>query len=372
MAGQFSPEVKALLLERMFHLIQSDGQALLGVQIDDLGRRLQIKLNRLYQIPENIHSKKTNCLLISGVLLLNIANAITRCSSSALSETSENSPVTTVQNLLNVLENYKRCYREGSKLEQRACSLLTPLFCSTLGTIIASINIQTNNTITPEALDWLSAGLNSDVASSRLKLASVFYRVRNLGNTEFILRHIEGHYGFNTSEPICGCYNFGKNQIRRMFVEVAYYENEEAVRSACAFCVKFIPAEIHCIPQELQYEMFRSTQDDLLHRDERKDFWMDWAVVDSLPYLYFLQYKTYRHFQRLDDQHQALANLVRTIETEVNLGHRETALNLLGQCMEQENKPNKALLCYMMSLNVRKRNNAARFHICRLLARLLG
>ncbi|XP_053384539.1 uncharacterized protein LOC123533169 [Mercenaria mercenaria] len=370
MTGEFSPEVKALLLERVFHLIQTDGQALLRVQIDDLGQRLQIKLNMLYQIPENIPSKKENCLRISGSLLLNTAETITVCSSSIISKTIQNSPITTIQNLRNVLTNYKRCYREGSKLEQRASSLIAPLFCSTLGTVIASSNIQTNNIIPPEAIDWLCAGLNSDVAASKLKLASVFYSVRDLENTEFILRYTEGDFCFDMVEPVCYCYIISRNKYRRMFVEVAYHQNEEAVRSVCAFCVKFTRAEIHCVPQELQYEMYRSTQDDLLYR-ESNDYWMDWAVVDSLPYLYFLQYKTYRYLQRFDDQHQALVNLAKTTETERNLGHRETALNLLGQCMEQENQPNKALNCYMISLKVRERNNAASFHIRRLLANLI-
>ncbi|XP_053392252.1 uncharacterized protein LOC128554942 [Mercenaria mercenaria] len=371
MAGQFSAEVKSLLLERLFRLIQSDGQALLGVQIDDLGQRLQIKLSMLYQIAENIPSKKENCLRISETLFCGTAKSITECSRIMLSETSENSPVTSVQSMLNVLAQYKRCYREGSKLEQRASSLLTPLICSTLGTTIASINIQENNTIPPEALDWLSAGLNSDVASGKLKLASVLYSVGNMVETEFILRDTEGHYGFNIGLPLCQCYEFSRNTAPRMFLEVAYHQNEEALRSVFAFCVRFTQDEIHCVPRELQYEMYRSTQDDLLHRDEVKDYWMDWAVVDSLPFLYFLQYKTYRQLQRFDDQHEALANLARTTETEENLGHRETALNLIGQCMEQENQPNKALHCYMMSLKVRERNNAARFHICRLLASLM-
>ncbi|XP_045210717.2 uncharacterized protein LOC123562132 [Mercenaria mercenaria] len=372
MAGQFSPEVKALLLERTSFLIQTDGQALLEVQIDDLGQRLQIKLNMLYQIAENISSKKENYLCISGRSLHDIASNIPLCSGETLLKIIQNSPVTTVQTLLNVIAHYKRCYIKGSKLEQKACSLLTPLVCSTLGTTIASINIQTNNALPPEALDWLSAGLNSDVASSRLKLSSVFYSVGNMIETEFILRNTEGHYGFGITEAVCGCYEHFTDTILRMFAEAAYHQNEEVVRNVCAFCVKFTPAETHCVPRELQYEMNRSTLADLLHRDEVHDYWMDWAVVDSLPYLYFLQYKTYRHLQRSDDQHQALANLARTVETEVNLGHRETALNLLGQCMEQENQPNKALICYMRSLKIRERNNAARLHICRLLANFVS
>ncbi|XP_045199986.2 uncharacterized protein LOC123554133 [Mercenaria mercenaria] len=372
MAGQFSSEVKALLLERMSYLIQSDGQALLRVHIDDLGQRLQIKLNMLYQKAENIPSKNDSCLQISGLLLLAIADATSGCISKTLSETIPNSPATAVQNLLNVLANHERYYKEGSKLEQRACSFLAPLVCSTLGSVITSNNIQTNNTIPPEALDWLSAGLNSDVASGKLKLASVFYSVRNLENTEFILRNTKGHYDFKKVEPICSCCGFSRNGLRRIFLEVAYHQNEEVLRNVSAFCVILTPAEIHCVPRELHYEMFRSTGDDLLHRNEDTDYWMDWAVVDSLPYLYFLQYKTYKYLQKFDDQNHALVMLAISAGIQQNLGHRETALNLLGQCLEQENQPNKALLCYMRSLKVRERNNIAKVHICRMFANLIS
>jgi tetratricopeptide (TPR) repeat protein len=109
----------------------------------------------------------------------------------------------------------------------------------------------------------------------------------------------------------------------------------------------------------------------MIHRDEVKDFWMDLAVVDSLPFLYFLQYKIYSHLQRRQDQQQALSKLKRTIETDKNLHHRETALNILGQCMEQEDRPQQALNCYLLSLQQRARNNAANIHICKLLSVLL-
>jgi tetratricopeptide (TPR) repeat protein len=90
-------------------------------------------------------------------------------------------------------------------------------------------------------------------------------------------------------------------------------------------------------------------------------------VVDSLPYLYFLQYKTYGHLQRYDEQRQALNKLVNSIYTTRNIGHKETALNLLGQCYQQENRNTEALHCYINSIRIRPTNNAAKLHICLLL-----
>jgi tetratricopeptide (TPR) repeat protein len=156
---------------------------------------------------------------------------------------------------------------------------------------------------------------------------------------------------------------------RERFDELCYESNEECtlLKHITASCVYFIRCEINCCPLELQYEMFRSTQEDLAYRS-RDDDWMKMAVVDALTYLYFMQYKTYSRLGRLDDKQRALSNIARTIDNEPNLGHKETALNLLGQCMEQEYRKDDALKCFLMSLKIRSRHNAAKFHIFRLLA----
>jgi hypothetical protein len=98
---------------------------------------------------------------------------------------------------------------------------------------------------------------------------------------------------------------------------------------------------------------------------------MDWATVDSLPFIYFLQYKIYGHLKRHQEKQQALNKLKRTTFPGENLNHRETALNILGQIMEQENRPYYAFNCYIYSLRERARNNAAKIHLCRLLSCIL-
>jgi tetratricopeptide (TPR) repeat protein len=189
---------------------------------------------------------------------------------------------------------------------------------------------------------------------------------------ELILRHTEQQYDSYPVLPMCGCWNKRQSVVSAEFMRVCGEQSEDCTKHITAFCVRFIQKDINCVPRELQYEMFRSTQDDMIHRNQYEDFWMDCAVVDSLPFLYFLQYKIYSHLQRHQDQQQALNKLIRTIVTDKNLGHRETALNILGQCMEQENRPQQALNCYLLSLQLRSRNNVANFHICKLLSGLLA
>jgi hypothetical protein len=195
----------------------------------------------------------------------------------------------------------------------------------------------------------------------------VLYSTGDMEKAELILRHTEQQYDSYPVRPMCACWDKPPPAVTADFKRICGEQGEDCIKHITSFCVRFIQKEIHCIPHELQYEMFRSTQDDMIHRDQLDD-WMDWAVVDSLPFLYFLQYKVYSHLQRHQDQQQALCKLIRTIATDKKLGHRETALNILGQCMEQENRPQHALQCYQLSLQQRTRNNVANFHIGKLLS----
>jgi hypothetical protein len=236
---------------------------------------------------------------------------------------------------------------------------------------LASSNINQQDHLTyKKALSFMSLG---KIASGKLKLASVLYCTGDIESTELVLKNIEECYDLSAVEPVCGCYRFKHDARRERFNRLCYESNEEwqLLKQITASCVRFIRCEINCCPLELQHEMFRSTQEDLAYRS-RFDKWMDMAVVDSLPYLYFMQYKIYSRQGRQDDKKRALSNIARTIDVEPNLGHSETALNLLGQCMEEENYLENAFKCYVRSLQIRERNNAAKFHICNMLHKLIN
>ena len=96
---------------------------------------------------------------------------------------------------------------------------------------------------------------------------------------------------------------------------------------------------------------------------------MNWAVVDSRPFLYYLQYLTFRGLGLRHRQEQTVRSLEDSIEDGLNHGHLfhpETAAHLLAHCCEMENQPDWALLAYLFSQLVRPRNNAANWHIQRL------
>ncbi|XP_053402062.1 uncharacterized protein LOC128557790 [Mercenaria mercenaria] len=361
MARRISPHNKLRIIEILQKIIQSKGRALLKIPIDDLGTRLQVKINmgeafQYHETPGQMYAK------ISTELLINITKCISVSYKFLLGSMHDGNEMV-YERLSDFTLTLTRMYRAMgfNSLEKSALKLFAPLLSSSLGSVIASHDIYTTHSISPEALSWFSVGLNSDVASGRLKLASALCCVGDMEKAVFVLRNIEEMYDLNTVEPVCDCYDHPQYYVRQGFINKCNTGHEELIQHNTAFCVRFLQCEICCVPKELQYEMFRSTQEDRLERNEISDVWMDWAVVDSLPNLYFLQYKTYGSLQRVADQQCALAKLVTTIETERNLGHRETALNLLGQCMEQENQHIDALRCYMISLKIRARNNAANF-----------
>ncbi|XP_053387885.1 uncharacterized protein LOC128551226 [Mercenaria mercenaria] len=373
MAGKISYPAQQQLLAILEPIIKCEVWALMDIPIDDLGKRLQEKMTMLPMYPPGFYYNPTADVSSKavGILMYDFFfNVYSRLYSKIIRPVRNEIVPFLLFNTISILVKIYRAV-ESDTLQKSVCRLLAPHFCSFLGSVMASTDIDACNSISHMALAWFSAGLNSDVSSSRLKFASALYCAGDMKRTENVLGHVEEKYDLDVVAPVCGCsacyHSLGVVTIKPGFFSKCDTGNEELMKDIVAFCVKFSRCEINCVPQELQYELFRSPQQELLVRDE-DDGWMDWAVVDSLPYLYFLQYKTYRHLQRGADQQRALLHLATTIDTYPNLRHRETALNLLGQCLEQENRYDAAFCCYIKSRNIRTRNNAANIHICKLLS----
>jgi hypothetical protein len=361
MSGKISPVVKPYILEILNNIINSEGAALFEIKCNDIGSRFYLKFSNFCPI-------KTSDM-ISGSLFMNLALLISRTPIKTHNFLKDSSPHEAFEKLKNYVLKTLNFQHEG--FDKTASILLLPWYCTTLGSVLASINISQYNTVSADALKLISLGLNADVASSKLKLASILCCAQEIQKADLVLDEIEGGYDLQIVEPACICHIFLRKPLRPGFDELCDNHNEEVLQYTTASCVKFLPCEIHCIPTELRYEMFRSTQEEKIIRSE-DDEWMDCAVVDSLPYLYFLQYKVYSHSAGHDQKQAALLKLFKTIKEEPNLGHRETALNLLGKCMEQEGRAGDALQYYLMSLNERVRNNVAKIHICILLSVLIN
>ncbi|XP_045157380.2 uncharacterized protein LOC123523789 [Mercenaria mercenaria] len=258
MRGHISHEYKPYILEILQYIINSEGRALLGIECDDLGARIQLKLSCFVEFKTSDFISGNILENTAGFLVMDIWNCLVLIRSNTYKET--------VQILLKYIFKLVRVSNQCQRLDKTACCLLARPLSTTLGTVLASHNIQHDNAISAEALTLISLGLNTDVASGKLKLASMLYCIGDTQRTEIVLRDIEESYDLNIVEPICHCYQFIAQAPRRGFIAICDNHNEEAIQYTTALCVKFLPCEINCVPTELKYEMFRSTQGDLVSR----------------------------------------------------------------------------------------------------------
>ncbi|XP_045202238.2 uncharacterized protein LOC123555712 [Mercenaria mercenaria] len=373
--GRLNLETRQNIVFMIGNIIDSKCIAILGIEMDNIGDRLYaicnpfIRRNSIYFM-----SPKDVCLNVYKRLQYELYQVIHA-----------------FQNIVNGLDNHTHIincddvkdnirkvlkFREsGSCSERTTAEMLTPLLCTTLGTKLASADISRGRCISAESLQWLSFGIDSDVASGRLKLATVLFCSGDIHSASVTLHDVEQRYDTRVTQPICVCRS---TNIQGDYSSVRFsdncllcYDYKTTLNINVAFGVVFTRDEKHCVPNALQYEMFRCTEEERRTRDKYSDNWMDWAVVDSLPYLYYLQYMTYRRLDNRAGQQRALGRLIHTIDTEPHLFHRETALNLLGQCMEIEDRLTDTFTCYRRSLNWKSTHNVARWHIVNLLYRFL-
>ena len=365
MAGQFSARDRCIILGRIRHLVETDGHlGLFGIQIDHIGERLKNKLSMIPNLSHHILTPDKITGDVSVTLYLGIAAKVSICHK------------LTVQNLRPAIQRIVMYNKEGNNLEHTASMILVPTLCITLGSILASKDIGLSIPVSVQAFDWIHKGLGicSNV-SNYIKLASINYCSGATEEAEVILTSIERKLGSEVTVSFCVCCfnaDIETYEVPVEFLPLCTSVTETAIQDHIAYCVIFARNESNCIPLELQYEMYRTIHDDMPYMINAEKLWMDCAVVDCLPYLYFLQYKTYNKLCKHREQQQALQNLVNTTETETNLRHRETTLNLLGQIMEQNQRYQDALTYFILSLQYRERNNAAKWHICKLIAHIFN
>jgi len=240
-----------------------------------------------------------------------------------------------------------------------------------LASTAASICLQQGIHMGTRIWSWYSAAMNTDVASTRLKLASMLYCKGDLQLAADVLEDVERRYN-NTVQAMCGCGRMDPlvRKPRETFTEAVYEENNDVLSTnRVAYCVSFLPQEEFCVPPILHYEMVRAVGDDTQHRHPAECVWMNWAVVDSLPFMYYLQYLTFRGLGLRHRQLQALDSLLDSILDGIDhdqVFHPETAGHLMAHGWEMENRPDCALILYLASQSAIPRHNAANWHIRRL------
>ncbi|XP_060608502.1 uncharacterized protein LOC132760531 [Ruditapes philippinarum] len=351
MARRISPDIKPQILAIIQNILRSDGKALEDIEIDHLGMRITGRI-------VHIHCKLLSPLKykpdISGHLLYTFMSRLSYGICGYLTELTHLQTENVVQKLSVSINKLTTFHNEGTEYEQKACELISNFLYMSLGSVLASNSISKNETIQRNSLVMLEQGSANDI-SSTLKWASVFYCKGDMPQTISILDTILEQYSIESLQSVCCCYQSrDKGERKHEFEEVCVEGDIKHVLKHTAFCVRFLPCEVNCVPEELKHEYFRPNMDAL-----HKDYWMDWAVVDSIPYYYFLLYKVQKIQGNMERQQAAFDKLRRAIDSDSNLGHKETDLNLLAQCMEQEGMLDDARDCYTASTDLRPVHNAA-------------
>ncbi|KAH3750085.1 uncharacterized protein LOC127848803 [Dreissena polymorpha] len=370
--GKLSKSHQKRLLVYIELLIRNNLQDVFYIGIDNIGCRLQAcSMRHFVQAGEF----RGVCLRNSIRLLLKFECWIRLSSSLVHLQHHQCSSHTTLQQHLKYAI-YK--FHENSTnviLKSAAIEFIKHFYALHIS-MQASYYLRLRNVLDSENIKRFQYSLNMDVASSRLKFASMLYCGGHLRAAVRVLENVEGSYHSNV-KTICGCRRAQGDSDLQVFANMLSGNTENGFSELpFTFCVQLLRQESYCTPFILLFEMNRNiSEDEVAQRSRPEKRWMDSAKVDSRPFLHYLQYLTYGGLGERGNQLYALRFLESYIcdkRNMIHMYHAETSLNLLGHCYEMEGNYEDALHYYEQSLRFYDTNNAANWHVRRVLRIISG
>jgi len=333
----------------------------------------QIKMDMLgFRLMPDIHilddsRRHNNQLYILREILYMIPARMSNTVSELLSASRLQNIYEAVQGIIGHLRLLHTTQDNGSSIECEAASLLLPHLYGTLASTLASCCINLQLPVTEFVINLYKLSFSSDRMSTKLKYASMLYCSGQCAAAAEMLTHCEGLLGPDVAHYcMCGGRSW---QPSDAYLEDGLDGNiADLLKSHSTVCVKFSIHERCCVPEHLQCEMFRTmtNEDQQLRNGHNK--WMDFVVIDCVPFLYYLQYLVYRQLGQPARNMAALQKLEDYVCQPGGIpGHVDTALNVLAHCQELENRPDAALCYYQQSVMYYSRNNIANWHLVRLL-----
>ena len=138
-------------------------------------------------------------------------------------------------------------------------------------------------------------------------------------------------------------------------------------------CVHFFPHEQQITPVAINYEMIRFyvTPFKLLRKHYRNPQWYFWGVVDGHFLQLFLLYLNHRALGQNSQATVDVKKMIRLLNSKT-VCHRETCLNLLGDVHRDKGEINRAVQCFIKSLETNPLCNAAYWHLCFLICKTIN
>ena len=138
-------------------------------------------------------------------------------------------------------------------------------------------------------------------------------------------------------------------------------------------CVHFFPHEQQITPVAINYEMIRSyvTPFKLLEKYYLIPQWYLWSVVDGHFLQLFLLYLNHRDLGQNSQATKYVKKMIRQLNSKT-VCHRETSLNILGYVHKDRGEINRAVQCFLKSLETNPLCNAAFWHLCFLICETIN
>ncbi|KAH3740047.1 uncharacterized protein LOC127851441 isoform X1 [Dreissena polymorpha] len=371
--GKLSKVQQRHLLVYIDSMISNNLQDIFCMGIDNIGSRL--KACDVLRIGKTCELGRV-CLRNSISLLL-MFDCLSRFLASFTFYTEElvGSSFTTFEQ--DIMNKIRTCveYPTNARLKTVPLRVIKRLFLLQISIRISN-RLRLRNVLGSESIRRVQYSLNSDVASSHLKLASQLYCSGHFHAAVRVLEDVDRRY-HNRVKAVCGHRILPDDQDIDTFANMISSHNDKVFSELpFAFCVSFFRQEMYCAPFILWFEMNRNTTaEEAAQRYYIEKEWMDCAEVDARTFLHYLQYLTYGGLGERDNQLHTLRVFecfINDIRNHSKIHHAETAINLLGHCYEMEGDYERALQYYELSLHCLGTNNAANWHVRRVLRLING
>lgn len=326
-------------------IIQDPVRHLCSIHSDGIGNRmLGLTTVGCYRFQMFSSQDQTQTKLVK-TLLVTLVERIERKFFDFLRMVQNMSALDSVRAIDKRLKLYIEFITKGSPYEQFIAKILFPKCCSMSASIQASESFASSSkkTLALKTLKMLHFCRKGDIAS-KLKFASVYYCKCDYVFLERVLYDIENGYEKETI-AFCECKPFLFYQLKQLPASVLKLDIVESTNKYIAPCFKFTELEVNCVPSHLADWLSPFDKEEACES-------AGWNMirVDCLPFLYYLQYLTYRELKKESEKNAAFTKLKQySWSVDKGHGHFETTLNMLGHCCELEGETSVANLLYNIS-----------------------
>ena len=186
---------------------------------------------------------------------------------------------------------------------------------------------------------------------------------------------------FTITEKLCLCHCYHPKIEYCPYIDLLVQATQdrqdittfELLRDYIQPCVHLFPYEQQITPVAINYEMIKSyvTPLKLLQKQCLSPQWYLWGVVDGHFLQLFLLYLNHRTLGQNSRATKYVKKMIRLLNSKT-VCHRGTCLNLLGYVQNDRGEINRAVQCFIKSLETNPLCNAAYWHLCFLICKTIN